>query len=460
MAHRSSRRRFVQGLAALLTAVSSLPGPLLAAARKTINWRNWGGNQHSQPREILAPKDEQAVIDLLHTTRGQVRPVGSGHSWSALVPTRDTMLTVDRLTGLISHDPDTLQAEVWAGTKLFAFGPMLEQVGQAVMNMSDVNYQSLAGAVATSTHGTGVELGCMSAYVTGLRLITPAGDVVDCSAQRNAELFNAARNSLGSLGVITRLTFQNQQKHRLHQREWLADINEVLEDIDALKDANQQFELFPIPNSNRTVVLVTNPAAEDAVDVIEDDVEAVNELRKAFSLTRKLPMAEEFVYDRMLDFAYGDAKDRIGASYNVLAHPRTVPFIEMEYTVPAEQGVDCLREILATIRRYAPEACFPLEYRYIKRDQTLIGMFSERDGCAISIHEFADEPNWKNYFELIEPVFHKYQGRPHWGKWHSLSDVELSALYPLWADFKRIRRELDPTGRMLNPHLRSLFAEP
>ena len=120
------------------------------------------------------------------------------------------MMTLDLLNGLISHDPETRQAEVWGGTKLFVLGPLLDGIDQALINMSDVNYQTLAGAIATSTHGTGAELGSMSSYVVGLRLVTPGGDIIDCSADRDADLFNAARTSLGSLGVVTRLRMQNR----------------------------------------------------------------------------------------------------------------------------------------------------------------------------------------------------------------------------------------------------------
>jgi FAD-linked oxidoreductase len=439
---------------ALLTAPRSL-----LASGNTINWQNWGGNLSSQPKDILAPRSEDEVIQLMRESRGGIRPFGSGHSWSGLLPTTERMMTLDLLNGLISHDPETRQAEVWGGTKLFVLGPLLDGIDQALINMSDVNYQTLAGAIATSTHGTGAELGSMSSYVVGLRLVTPGGDVIDCSADRDGDLFNAARTSLGSLGVVTRLRIQNRERHRLHQREWLVDTEELLEDMEPLIRDNQQFELFPVPNSDRTIVVVTNEAHPDAEDFIEDEPYAVNTLRDAFNLTRKLPVGRDWAYNTALDLDMGSGINRIGNSHEVLVHPRVVRFMEMEYTVPAEMGADCLREILATIRQHAPHVCFPLEHRYIKGDDTLIGMFSERDGCAISIHQFVDEGDWEGYFRLIEPIFHKYQGRPHWGKWHSLGDRGLARVYPRWEEFKRIRRELDPTGRMLNTHLREVFGE-
>jgi len=458
-----SRRQL---LAASGTAATALMfTPLLATAaeatspKRQINWRNWGGNQSSQPGHIAAPRSEDDVVNLLRTTRGSVRPVGSGHSWSGLVPTNDTLITLDRLNGLISHDADTKQAEVWAGTKLFAYGPLMDGIDQAIINMSDIDYQTMAGAISTSTHGTGVNLGSMSAYVVSLQIVTPGGEVLDCSADKNTDLFHAARTGLGSLGVITRLRFQNREKHRLHQQSWLEDIEDVLQDIERHANNHQQFELFPIPNSGKTVVVTTDAADPTTPEQIENDPNALLELRSLFNFTQKIPAINEFIYDTALDFSFDQREHRVGPSYRVLAHPRTTRFMEMEYTVPAEEGVACLREVLKTIESKAPEIMFPLEYRYVKADDTLIGMFSGQDGCSISVHQFAENPSWRDYFKLIEPIFKKFGGRPHWGKWHSLSDADFSALYPNWQQFKTIRRELDPQGRMLNSHLRKVFGQ-
>ncbi len=445
--------------AALMLKPSLLTAAEKAARKRQINWRNWGGNQHSQPGNIAAPRSEEEIVDLLRASSGTIRPVGSGHSWSGLVPTDDTMVTLDRLKGLISHDANTKQAEVWAGTKLFAYGPMMEEIDQAIINMSDIDYQSMAGAISTSTHGTGVELGSLSSFVVGLQLITPTGEVLECSADNNTDLFHAARAGLGSLGIITRLRFQNREKNRLHQQTWLTDIEPVLEDIQNLATSNQQFELFPLPHSNKTIVVITNAADPAAPDHIENDPNALNELNQLYSIAEKIPGISEFVYDSALAFAFDYREHRIGPSYQVLAHPRTIRFMEMEYSVPAEVGVACLRAVLATVNDKAAEVMFPLEFRYVKADDTMIGMFSGQDGCSISVHQFADNPNWRDYFELIEPVFKKFGGRPHWGKWHSRNDADFSRLYPNWGQFKTIRREIDPQGRMLNAHLRTVFGE-
>ncbi|MFK7732630.1 MAG: D-arabinono-1,4-lactone oxidase [Pseudomonadales bacterium] len=452
-----TKRRLLKTTGLIASAAGLVPAQLLAA-KSTSQWRNWGGNLSSQPQSILVPRSEDQLVELLKSSTGTIRPVGSGHSWSSLVPTQGRLISLDAMNGVVSHDSNSVQADVWGGTKLFALGPALESVDQALLNMSDVNYQSIAGAIATSTHGTGASIGSMSSFVRGLRLVTANGETIDCDAEKNAEIFRAAQVSLGILGVNSRVRLQNQPAHRLHQREWLAETEDVLEDIDSFMHSNQQFELFPLPHTSKSIVVITNPAIDSKSDTIVDRPEAVNDLRQAFELSRTLPIGGEFVYKKLLELAYRSGSDRIGASYKVLAHPRVVPFMEMEYTVPAELGVQCLREVLSVIRKKAPDVAFPLEYRYVKADQSMLSMFSERDGCSISMHQFADSPDWQAYFETLEPVFRKYDGRPHWGKWNSMKEADFAALYPQWNNFKRVRRELDPSGTFLNSYLRSLFS--
>lgn len=137
---------------------------------------------------------------MIRKAPGKIRPVGSGHSFSALVPTDGTLLSLAYFNGLLEHDPKTLQAEFAGGTPMSLMGPALKEVGQALWNMADIDYQTLAGAIATSTHGTGVGFGSYSSQVCGLQLVTAAGQVLDCDRQRNAEVFHAARASLGALG--------------------------------------------------------------------------------------------------------------------------------------------------------------------------------------------------------------------------------------------------------------------
>jgi len=209
--HSISRRRFLR-TAAAGAAASVLPGcgPATTDTHSLVSyqpgeplpWINWAANQTCNPAVRVAPASEAELVDVLRNAKGVVRAVGAGHSFSAVVPTNDTLISTDLLAGLAGHDAAKSQATVLAGTRLHDLGPLLGSVGQALPNMPDMDYPALGGALASSVHATGTGFGSMCSYVAGLTLVTPAGEVLECSAEQNREVFQAARTSVGALGIV------------------------------------------------------------------------------------------------------------------------------------------------------------------------------------------------------------------------------------------------------------------
>ena len=117
--------------------------------------------------------------------------------------------------------------------------------------------------------------------------------------------------------------------------------------------------------------------------------------------------------------------------------------------------VSALRDIHAGKTVVAPPLTSVL-VRFVKGDDIWLSPFYQRDTCSIAVHRYFEE-DFTPYFKSIEPIFRKYNGRPHWGKLNTLSRDDFRQLYPKWDDFSNVRRELDPLGRFLNPYLRELF---
>ncbi len=362
---------------------------------------------------------------------------------------------IDQLAGLLDHDPTNLTATFGAGTRLGDMGDPLASVGQAMFNLPDIDRQTLAGATATATHGTGIAFKCLSGYVTGLRLITPDGDVMDIDPKSDPDLFDAARVSLGSLGIITRITMQNRLPYRLKQKSWVEKTEDILDDFDEHAAAYRHFEMFPLTHSDYAIALstddtdepVNNPPASPEEDAAFDE---------AMRSWMTVPPGDRRPLINGLAEQI-EPSERIDTSHKILSNVRNNRFNEMEYAVPLDAGAECLREILKTISDREIDVVFPLEYRYVSRDDTWLSMSSgHEDHAAISIHRTASE-DYRPYFDIIEPIFWKYNGRPHWGKLHSLGADQLTKLYPRFKDFQQIRQRMDPRGRMLNDHLRKLF---
>lgn len=439
--------------------------PLPFKPGQPLPWINWAGNQACLPVQRFDPASEDAVVEAIRQSSGTIRAVGAGHSFSPLVPTDDSLISTDLLAGVITHDPQTLQAEVWAGTRVQQLGPLLASIGQALSNQPDLDYLAMGGALANSAHGTGKQFGSMSTYVIALTLATPSGELIECSATQHADIFSAACTSLGSLGLVTRMRLQNEAAFNLVEVNRIENTEEVLEDIDNRMATHRNFEILPLLHSPLCLSVATDLASEQDLsrgDQGEEDPQAINTLRSVYEAIGWLPLVGEAAYSAALDLAMaGEASSvRVGPSYQVFPHPRVVRFREMEYTVPAEVGPACLREILRTVREKNLPVCFPLEFRYVKSDDIWLSMFQglgDAGGCAISVHQFGDI-DYRPYFAEIEPIFWKYQGRPHWGKLHTLDAKRLAALYPKhWQDFQEVRRTLDPQGRMLNAHLHRIF---
>jgi FAD-linked oxidoreductase len=453
-----SRRDVLKGIGALgLAGIDLATRPAEAAeSERLVLWRNWSGGQSCLPTARVAPADEAAVIDLLRTDPGPIRAVGSGHSFSPLVPTDGTILSLGNLSGMIGADGATMQAEFWAGTRMAEMGKPLLEAGLALENMADIDYQTLGGALATSTHGTGPRYGSYSTQVIGLRLVTAAGDVIDCDAASEPEVFQAARVSLGALGIVTRVRLQCRKAFRLHRKEWIQNTDELLEDIERLMRENQHFEINALLHCDVAVAMAMNPTtATESRPKQGGDSSRARMLQLMHHYGNSTPdlraSAMNFTARHLVSF-----DDVIDDSFKVYANVRDVRFNEMEYSVPVEAGPACLREILKTIRDQNLNSYFPLEYRHVKADDIPLSMFQGRDTCSISIHQFY-EMSYQDYFARIEPIFWKYEGRPHWGKLHSLSARQLAKLYPRWQDFLQVRQRLDPQGRFLNGHLRSVF---
>jgi len=458
-----TRRRLLKGAllgSALAGVVPRAAGnestePSRASASESLPWHNWSGGQSAQPAGRFTPGSEEELIQFLGRDSVALRPVGSGHSFSALVPTNGHIVVLDRFTGMRSHDPASLQATLGAGIRLAEAGPVLEEVGQAMFNLPDIDRQTLAGAISTATHGTGLGLNTLSAYVTGLRLVTPTGKVLELDAAKEPSLFAAAQVSLGALGFVTEVRLRNRAAYRLKKRSWIAPTEEVLATFAAQAKAHRHFEMFPLTHSKYASVQAIDETDEPIhhPQPPPDEPDAYDELMR--SLT-SLPVAARGPIIDAAVAATPESEPVVDVSYRILSNVRNYRFNEMEYSVPLDAGGPCVLEILRTIEEKQIDVVFPLEYRYVAGDDLWLSMFSGGPRASISVHRDA-RFDYRPYFDVVEPIFWKYGGRPHWGKVHSLKYPQLSALYPHFRDFLEMRAALDPTGRMLNDHLRGLF---
>ena len=150
-------------------------------------------------------------------------------------------------TGLAAGILERGVATVLGGTKLKLLGDTLFARGLAQENLGDINVQSIAGAVSTGTHGTGVNFGSLSTQLESLTLVTASGDILECSSEKNPDIFKAAQVSLGTLGVIAKVKLRVVPAKRLHYQGYRKRLADCLANLEQYKRENAHFEFFWLP---------------------------------------------------------------------------------------------------------------------------------------------------------------------------------------------------------------------
>ncbi|WP_299010792.1 D-arabinono-1,4-lactone oxidase [uncultured Caulobacter sp.] len=429
------------------------PSPPSVNADGKLLWRNWSGIQNAYPAARLAPKDEGELALALKTAQGPIRPVGAGHSFTALAPTTGTLVSLDAMAGIVGWEGDA--AIVRTGTRLGALGPMLAEKGRALPNLPDINKQSLGGALGTATHGTGAKIPALHGDVTGLRLVTPSGQVIDADAENNPEIFQAARVSLGSLGVISQVRIRTSANRRLRRRVWLEPFEEALANAEARWAQHRNFEFYAVPFTGLAANIshdeTDDPALPRGPDQDTEFLEALKGLRNLLGFATPVRKAAA---KALLSTAKPETA--VDEGWKLLSTERPVRFNEMEFHLPVENQLKALEEVVRTLEKERPDVFFPIEARRIASDDAWLSPFQGAPRGSVAVHAcYRDDFSF--LYSLVEPIFRRYEGRPHWGKLHTLRGQQLQALYPRWNDFLTVRQDLDPEGRMLNPYLKGLF---
>lgn len=429
-------------------------------------WVNWGKNQKCTPDRIAHPSNTDEVAELVClgvAKRKKVRAVGAGHSFTRLCPTDGIMIDLSGFDSILQVNQERMHVTVGAGIRLFELNKRLEEHGLALPNLGDIDCQTLAGAISTGTHGTGLGYHSISEAVIGLKIVTGDGGVLECSANRNKGIFEAARVSLGSLGIIVEVTLQCIPAFNLRAVEQTTHIDHVLELFeDAIPKADHT-EFFWFPHTQIGTLKVNSKTSESPSyrspykAFLSDEVisnggfELINRYAKFFPHRAQKLLEKQLSTDRKISY--------VGPSFKVFCSKRRVRFVEMEYAVPLEYLLEAFRQVKEITNRLDRPITFPIEVRVLGADEIPLSPAYGRKSGYIAVHVYRGTPI-DPYFQLVENIMKKFDGRPHWGKVHSRTSRELSLLYPQWDNFQSVLAELDPDGHFSTPYLDRVLRDP
>jgi FAD-linked oxidoreductase len=420
-------------------------------------WQNWSGDLTCTPARVESPGDEAGVVDAVRRAAADglvVRPLGTGHSFTPLCVTDGVQLDLRALNQLVGVDADGV-ARVQAGMTLHDLSLALHARGRALENLGDIDKQTVSGALATATHGTGVGFGNLSTQLLGGRLVTADGSVLDVGD--DAELLAAARVSLGALGVLTELSLRTVPAFRLHKVESVRRLPDVLAGLDELVASTDHVEFYTVPWSSRALVMSSRrtsqpaaPAASRLKTWVNDELLANRALDLLQRTGRRVPRLQPTL-GRVTGLAMSGSS-RLGDSHRVFASERKVRFVEAEWSLPRAVVGEALRAVLSLVERRRLPVSFPVEVRFAAGDDALLSTAYGRDTAYLAVHQYVGSP-FEEFFALVEDVMLALDGRPHWGKRHLADASVLAPRYPGWSRFAAVRSRLDPDSVFVNDHL-------
>ncbi|MGW9111636.1 FAD-binding protein [Microbacterium sp. NPDC055683] len=410
---------------------------------------NWAGNVRFGAERVETPATVDEVRAVLAASR-RVRALGSGHSFNLIADTDGTLLSTARLAAPPRIDADARTVSVGAGTRYGDLAPLLEAEGWALANLASLPHISIAGAVATGTHGSGDGVGTLSSAVAALEIVTPAGDVVRLS--RGDADFAGAVVSLGALGIVTEVVLDIEPTFAVSQRVYeRLPLDVALAEFDAVMGAAYSVSMFLRWTEPDVVDQVWTKARGDASPRLPGGVaEAAEQVHMLAGVSPAATTAQRGVPGPWLD--------RL-AHFRLSHTPSNGAELQSELLVPRAHAVEALR----ILRGYA-EVIAPLiqvtEVRSMKADDLWLSPAYGTDAVGIHFTWQQRQPEVEAVVATLEEALAPLGARPHWGKLTRLDRDAIAAAWPRFDDFAALAERYDPEGKLRNPFLDRVLGTP
>ncbi|GAA1958312.1 D-arabinono-1,4-lactone oxidase [Microbacterium deminutum] len=424
-------------------------------------WQNWGRSASVRPVRVEFPRTVEAVQRSVRAAAAsglKVKAIGAGHSFTGIAVAPGALLDLTDLTGLVDVDRERSRVTLLAGTRLHQVPVLLAPYGLAMENLGDIDRQSISGAISTGTHGTGARFGGIAAQVVGATLVTASGELLVVNETENAELLPAVALGLGALGILVHVTLQCVPAFVLHAVEHPEPLQDVLDGLDHRVAESDHFEFYWFPHTDRAMTKYNTRLPESAprhplspVGKWFDDTVVGSGLHQVACTVAKAVPATIPSINRLSVKVWGD-REFSDASTRVFATSRSVRFREMEYALPAENVRPAFDAFRTLVDERGWRISFPVEVRFAAADDRWLSTAHGRASGYIAVHRYwREDPT--EYFEAVEQIMLSFDGRPHWGKMHTLDAAILRDRYPRFDDFVSLRERLDPERMFTNAYL-------
>lgn len=432
----------------------------------TLPHTDWVHSMVYDHRRIASPSSLEEIVRVVkdaNDNNRKLRVLGSGHSWSPIATSNDLYISLINYKGLVAIDTEHSLVTIKGGTTLVEITKMLRERGFALHVLPSVSTQTIAGAIMTATHATGVEHTNIAALVTELEMVLANGTVITVSKETTPDLFEAAVVSVGLLGVVTQVTMVMEKDFNLLEIMTPRSLQHCLDNTQEVFSSAQHVKMWIEWHSETCVVFQVNRTTEAVRDNFNPTVMRFK--GHLYEVIQWLvTMVPDVVGRYMMSgliksgavFPHHDRVDRYDGVFNI-------PFYqamdhEAELAFPLEDCSSALKTLKRLLDNSGMAVNFITEIRTVKEDNFWMSMNYKQTSCHVTQLLYLPTAGQRLFFfgGFFEET-RKLSGRPHWGKefWTSLK--EMKRLYPKMEEFLQLRKDLDPKGTFVNEFLGKLL---
>lgn len=426
-------------------------------------WINWGENLEAYPEGIFSPNNKSELIALIKEAQAKnitIHAYGSKHSWSNLVPTSGYLINTENLNKLLDVDFSKKQIHVEAGMTLHDLNIILDEHGLALSNLGRVTVQSIAGATATGTHGTG-HTPTLSAFIIGAEVITDKGESRIVS-ENDPETLAAIKLSLGGLGIIYSLKLQCEPKFTLSSYCYITEFETIYQNYAKQQETNDHWMFEWNPYTGKALAYEWNRTNEAPTpSYLSGFMAAVKELtlNTLTLLGKPFPKLNPFLID--LRFRFSSHALKNDKSFLVFTRPyQGMRYVECEMSIKQEHIPDAVAMLKDMFYKYQLKHIFVprVTFRFVSEEKgTFLSPVHDGNRVFISLVMPAHSE-----FEMVyadyQAQMEKFNARPHWGKVHRMDKELASKLYGENLEkYLKIRQEFDPQGVFLNEQIKLIM---
>lgn len=406
---------------------------------------NWAGNLRYSATERHAPASVDQLRELVATT-ASIRALGSRHSFNRIADTDHAQVSVAALPADVAIDSDSRTVTVSGGARYGEFVAELDRTGWAIQNLASLPHISVAGAIATGTHGSGDRVGSLSSEVAALEMVTADGGLI--TLERGDPDFAGAVVSLGTLGIITRVTLDIVPSFEVRQDvfenlPW----NRLIDDFESITSSAYSVSLFTHWGDEGIRQAWLKSRTDDAAIAERALVQGFHGATPATVERHPLPDLDAENTTRQLGVA-GRWWDRL-PHFQLGFTPSNGEELQSEYLVPRDRAIEAIEAMRVLGPQIAPHI-FVSELRTVAADDLWLSPSTGVDCMGIHLTWRQNAPVVTGLLREIDAVLAPLGARPHWGKLFEADAARIASLYPRLSSFRQLAARLDPDGKFRN----------